>query len=314
MMDRFLRPNLVRSGFVRTPDRVHLYWRAVGQGPLLVCCNGVGVSTFFWKYLVDHFSDRYTVVLWDYRGHGRNEKRLDLEHTDFSIGRHAEDLQLVLDSVRGGDEPVIVAGHSMGCQVALEYHRRYPQRVRALILQQGTAGHVLDTFYGNPRSPLFIGALKKLAFKAGRASNLFVRPLLLSPAAELVGFKARLVDPDRARREDLENYLRHLGAMDQRVFLACVWEAQLHSCWETLPQIQVPVLVIAAEHDTFTPIACSRRVAREIPGADLLELMGATHAALIEQPQTINERLERFFAERLGDGAQTGANQAQAAK
>ena len=63
-MLRLLSQDLVRSGFVRTPDGVHLYWRAVGHGPLLLCSNGVGVSTFFWKYIVEHFRYRYTVVVW----------------------------------------------------------------------------------------------------------------------------------------------------------------------------------------------------------------------------------------------------------
>ena len=58
-------------------------------------------------------------------------------------------------------------------------------------------------------------------------------------------------------------------------------------------------MVIAAENDTFTPIWCARDMANAIPAAELLVLADASHAALIEQPETINHRLERFFRERL---------------
>lgn len=302
-MLRLLSQDVVRSGFVRTPDGVHLYWRAVGHGPLIACCNGVGVSTFFWKYVIEHFRDRYTVLVWDYRGHGRSDLKVDPGSVDLSVSRHADDLLLVMDAVRGGEEPAIVLGHSMGCQVALEAWRRHPERVRGLVLLQGTAGNVLDTFFGSPRSPQLIGALRRLALAGGRATNAFMRPLLEAPLAELIGLKARMMDPYYTRREDLRNYLDHLAKMDLRVFLACVWEAQHHSCWEDLPRVDVPTLVIAADGDTFTPVACGRRIATLIPGAELLVLGGATHAALVEQPLTINHRLERFFRERLSDDA-----------
>ena len=65
----------IRSGFCQTEDGHHLFWQATGAGPdTLICCNGVGVSTFFWKYVVQHFSRTHQVVVWDYRGHGRSDR------------------------------------------------------------------------------------------------------------------------------------------------------------------------------------------------------------------------------------------------
>jgi len=263
----------------------------------MACCNGVGVGTFFWKYLVEHFRDRYTVVTWDYRGHGRSDLRLDPLEADLSVARHADDLIVVLNAVRGGEEPAILLGHSMGCQVILEAWKRHPERVRGLLLLQGTAGHVLDTFFGNARSPQIFRFVRRLALAGGRATNALMRPILETPIAEIIGLRASMMDRHYTNREDLRNYLDHLARMDQRVFLGCVLEAQRHSCWEDLPRVDVPTLVIAAEYDTFTPVACGRKVAATIPGAELLVLGGATHAALVEQPDTIHVRVERFLRE-----------------
>ena len=88
-----------QTGFVRTEGGLRLYWRAIGEGPLLICCNGVGVSTFFWKYVVERFSDRYTVVVWDYRGHGRSESPHHPDATDLSIDACARDLALVQEAL-----------------------------------------------------------------------------------------------------------------------------------------------------------------------------------------------------------------------
>ena len=59
----------MRSGFAPC-DGTSLYYSVTGPpSPVtLVCCNGVGVSTFFWKYIVEHFRSTHQMLLWDYRG------------------------------------------------------------------------------------------------------------------------------------------------------------------------------------------------------------------------------------------------------
>ena len=68
---------------------------------------------------------------------------------------------------------------------------------------------------------------------------------------------------------------------------------------KVLADIQVPALVVAAERDTFTPLSCSQEMADVLPLGELFVLADASHAALIEQPETIGHRLERFLTERL---------------
>ena len=41
---------VVRAGTATAPDGAILAWRAEGSGPrALIACNGIGVSTFFWR-------------------------------------------------------------------------------------------------------------------------------------------------------------------------------------------------------------------------------------------------------------------------
>ena len=56
--------------------------------------------------------------------------------------------------------------------------------------------------------------------------------------------------------------------------------------------------LIAAERDTFTPMWLSRKMVQSIPGAEFLVLADGSHAALIEQPDTIQHRIDRFLVER----------------
>lgn len=274
-----------------------LRYSVVGQGPVIACCNGVGVGTFFWKYLAEHFRDRFTIVLWDYRGHGLSGRGLDPEAADLRIARHADDLAVVLEAATPGLGPAVLVGHSMGCQVALETRRRHPDRVRALVLALGTAGRTLHTFMDYEPSWLIFRAVKAALFRAGPGVNRFVRPALSSPLAWWVTRNLALVDPHYATPEDMVPYLEHMASLDLRLFAACVVECDRHDAWDLLPELERPLLVIAAENDKFTPLWCSRKIVDLVPGAELLMLADASHAALIEQPETINHRLERFFAE-----------------
>ena len=89
--------------------------------------------------------------------------------------------------------------------------------------------------------------------------------------------------------------------MDILVFLAAAWECHLHNAWNSLDSIQVPTLIIAAEDDPFFPVSVMKKLHKSINNSEFMILSGGSHAAIIEQPETINYRLERFFAERLSD-------------
>lgn len=303
----------VRSGFATTEDGEHLYWRRVGptdrrpparrrkampHKPAFVCCNGVGVSTFFYKYIVEHFRNDRAVLVWDYRGHGRSSVPKDIDATDLSIERSAADLQLVLDAA-GIEGPVVLLGHSMGCQVILEYHKQHPDRVAALIPMFGTFGRPLDTFLDFKHSATLFGQLRSLAARTDRTSRRWLLPLYASPLAFDFSRATGLVHAWFAPRTDIQRYTDHLGHMDPDVFLGMVARMADHDLAEHLPTIRCPTLVFGADRDMFTPAHRSTRMAELIPDAELMLLTEASHAAIVEHPETIALRIERFLHERL---------------
>jgi pimeloyl-ACP methyl ester carboxylesterase len=299
----------VSAGFTRTDDGLQLYYRTVGSGPPLVCCNGVGVSTFFWKYVAEHYRDRFTVILWDYRAHGLSGTPRDLAQADLSIERNARDLHTVLRAI-GVTEPAVLLGHSMGCQVILEFTRRYPEQVAALVPMFGTYGKPLDTFMDSPHARPVIETFARLARRGGRRAARALLPLYASPLAFDLGRLTRLIDPYYARRQDIEAYMEHLAYMNPQAFFRMVELMAEHDLEAFLPHIRIPVLVVAGEKDLFTPLHRSQRMANLIPGAELLVLAEGSHAAIVEHPETINRRVDRFLAERLPTAVSAGARQA----
>ncbi len=287
-----------RTGFARTEDGLQLYWRLVGTGPPMVCCNGVGVSTFFFKYITEHYRGRYSVLLWDYRGHGRSGVPADPDTADLSVQRCALDLALVLDRAGLGD-PGVFIGHSMGCQVILEFASQFPARVAALAPMFGTFARPLDTFMDSPWSRPVFHFVERLAARGGKSAAKYLKPLYASPLAARVGKLTGMVDKHYVDAVDLDRYLEHLIHMDQRVFFRMVSLMADHDLTAELRQIAAPTLIVAGEKDLFTPLHRSRAMHELIPGSELFIVAEGSHAAIVEHPEAINLRLDRFLRERV---------------
>jgi pimeloyl-ACP methyl ester carboxylesterase len=100
-----------------------------GSGTPVLAIHGITSSSRSWPLLAQEL-DR-PVVAPDLRGRGRSN------HLPGPVGlvTHADDCAAVLRAVT--DEPVVVAGHSMGGFVATVLAARHPDLVRALVLVDG---------------------------------------------------------------------------------------------------------------------------------------------------------------------------------
>ncbi len=53
----------------------------------------------------------------------------------------------------------------------------------------------------------------------------------------------------------------------------------------------VPVTVLVGTHDRLTPLAHSRRIAAELPDAELVVVPGAGHSVNISRPEVVDQAL-----------------------
>lgn len=279
--------------------RLAVFAHGGGDGPALVCANGIACSTGFWRYIVRYYQGRHRVVTWDYRGHGRSPRPADL--STLTIAQFAHDLRAVLDAA--SIERAVLLGHSMGSQVILEFYRKYPERVAGLIPILGTYGRPLHTFLGVPWFGKALDALHPiLRLYAGRLSALNSW-VMRGPWAFQFARWSGIVNPHLCKAKDMEDYFRHLAAMDMRVFVTLLKDMAAHTAEPVLERIDVPTLVIGGEHDRFTPIWLSYEMHARIPASELLIVPGGSHAALVEQPELINLRIEKFLRERVAAAA-----------
>ena len=102
-------------------------------------------------------------------------------------------------------------------------------------------------------------------------------------------------------KSDMAKYFEHLFSLDINLFLDMVSEMENHSVLDHLQKISVPTLIIAGESDVFTPIHLSNQMANLIPKSELTIIPRGSHAAIVEHPNLINLRIEKFLRDNFKD-------------
>lgn len=272
-------------------DGTRLTWRSRGQGPLILMTTGVSNDEFVFGPLIDTLVPHGRVVTWDYAGHGDSEPSRD--PGGLTIPGVVRDLERVLDAT--GEEQAVLVGFSVGCQVVLEAWRRFPERIRAIVLLLGTPGRPLERFLSPTIGPLTARMLRRLPPRV--LGGAFWLGASVARVPFYAAWATGVIEP-RVRYRDFRPFLHHLGRLDAASYQHLVLAAQAHDAREVLPTIRVPALVVTGGTDVFTPVDVGQAMAEAIPGAESLFLPEAGHAGLIGHQQEIDAAVEVFLVGR----------------
>ena len=257
--------------------------------------------------VADSLCDRYRVVLYDARGHGRSS-----HPGAYSVLHHVADLHTVLDRLELAD-PILV-GHSLGGHTVANHAGLFPDRVRAVVLLEGM---------GPPARLRPVDPTERLAQTRTMVESLATsRPP--RPVADLDAATERLLaahgrlDRDRARVLAAEGtrpgpdgglVWRH----DDRTWhwVTSIDQVALEERWGA---ITAPILAVSGTEawDTWwaTPRGPDRLRIRmtdqefaerlalfaDIEHVDLAE---AGHMVHFDQPDRISELVDEFLRRRL---------------
>jgi pimeloyl-ACP methyl ester carboxylesterase len=272
--------------------RLYVRRRSGASPTTLVLSDGICCDGFIYKYLWDDLAHLASVAHWNYRGHGRSANPTDPEQ--IGVDAHVSDLDAVRQHL--GDPSVVLVGHSFGTQVSLEAYRLRPEKVRGIVLLCGSYGRVTHTFKNSEVLANVLPKLSELATKHPRLTRALWSRVPPKTALRVALFTGE-IDPRTVNPADVEPYFHHVAHVDFPMFARMLSAAGEHSAEDLLPKIDVPVLIIAGDRDSFTPPELSRQMAEVIPKAELVMLSGGTHVAPLEQHELVGLRIEKFLSE-----------------
>ena len=270
--------------YVRTDDRVRLYYEEHGSGTPLVLAYGIGGNVGMWDVNVPGLAARHRLVLWEPRGHARSDSPAD--PAKYSFQRWALDLKAVLDHL--GLRRAHIGGLSLGAGIATRFALRFPSRVRSLVVTNSSSASGLPLAWQNvvmrARSIeiTLTRGMDAMAEYAMQANPNVSERLALDPAAKEEFYaEYRQLSP-----VGYANSLRALLAMD-------------HVTGE-LGRLRMPVLLVGGDRDPS--LGPMRLMRRRIRGSRLVVLSPASHFANRDQPEAWNRAVLAFLARSDRDG------------
>ncbi|MBT8395547.1 MAG: 2-succinyl-6-hydroxy-2,4-cyclohexadiene-1-carboxylate synthase [Gemmatimonadetes bacterium] len=253
---------------MRDDLRVNVLVQGAGD-PLLLIHGFTGSCRSWGEELLSGLGQAHRVIAVDLVGHGQSDVSPDPDR--YQVDELLQDLGQILDAV--GVEKARWLGYSMGGRLSLAGAVRTPDRMSGLILESASPGLAEE---GERRARRRADeALAEGILRGGMEAfvdhwmglPLFATQGKLPPAIRV-----------RTRERKLQNTPEALAAC-----LRGMGTGVQPSFWDALPEVTVPVLLMAGEKDRkFTQVA--ERMAEGIPDAELRLIPKAGHAIHLENP------------------------------
>jgi pimeloyl-ACP methyl ester carboxylesterase len=281
---------------LKRPDgsRLHVECYGENHGPTLLFTHGWSLDRTAWTYARDALAGKYRVVVWDLPGLGRSQGPTN---GDYSLEKMAADLEAVVQVA--GKGPIILVGHSIGGMLIQTYCRLFPKqlgtRIGAIIFVTTTYTNPLRTALG---APLW-RAIERPVLVPLNHLTVWLAPLAwLSNWQSYMNGSMHLVTRIASFAGKQTWRQVHYGAwLAAKAWPAVVARGNLAMLkfdeQKQLPQIEIPVLVIAGSHDRMTKPQASDRLEELIPHARQIRIE-AGHLGLWEHQRELVQLIEEF--------------------
>jgi pimeloyl-ACP methyl ester carboxylesterase len=272
-------------------DGAHLsYWlsRPEGAERSLVMLHGVASNHTRWSEFVSHttLAAKWNLLRPDLRGHGDS-----MFHGRINRSRWVADLKAIME--HDALPRVVLLGHSLGAEIALDFSAAYPDSVAGLIL-------IDPVFHQNLHGVL--GWVRRLRL-------VFWVPVGLLWLANAVGLRRRRYPPrdlyalDEKSRATLRStpgtkiadlYMNPLA--DLSYIPLANYLQDLFAVVQPVPELEAidqPVLVLMSRGSSLSDRHRNEAQVRRMPNA-YIKIVDCDHWPLTEQPEIVREIIDEW--------------------
>jgi len=275
-------------------DGVEIFYREAGpaDAPVVVLLHGFPTSSRMFRNLIPALAGRYRVIAPDYPGFGQSGTP-DRKQFEYSFNRFAELMDGLLSQLAVNRYALYVQDY--GAPVGYRLALRHPERVSALVVQNGNAYEEGLREFWNPIKAYWADGSRehREALRAG-----------LTPAATKSQYVSGVSD---ASRIDPDNWVHDQALLDRpgvdEIMLDLFKD---YGTNVTLyPQFQKyfrdhrpPTLIVWGKNDAIFPAEGARPYLRDLPDAEL-HLLDTGHFALEDKGDAIATLMLDFLDRKL---------------
>lgn len=228
----------------------------------IVFVHGAGGTGSKWEHQLSGI-EGYNLIALDLPGHGRSEG----EAAD-SIIIYREFVWEFVQALELGS--FVIAGHSMGGAIAMEFALTYPDLLEGLI--------IVDSGARLRVNPETLEVLSQGKHPLGNVKYSYSQ-------------KASLAVLERAAEE--------MKAVPTWVLLADFRACDSFNLMDKVQSIKLLVLILCGQDDQMTPVKYSEYLSKQLVHSTFVLIPDAGHTAMIEQSEPVNRAIKDFMDTRL---------------
>jgi 3-oxoadipate enol-lactonase len=249
---------------------IHYWTGGPEDRPLVVFTHGACVDHHSFDPIAPVIAQNYRVLNWDVRGHGKSQPMGE----PFSLPLAVEDLLAIVDLL--GYEKAVFVGHSNGTYISQELAFRHPERVKALVIADGTCITWQHSAFEN-----------WVIHISGDLMALFPFETLKKAGLSQV-----------SANKDVQDYTYQAYSLIPKKDFLAIWNGltqSLHA--EPDYKITQPMLLTHGDNDAMGDIKkIAPFWARREPNCQYEIIPNARHFAILDNPDFFNNLLLAFLA------------------
>ncbi len=284
--------------FFYTDDGTRIFYRTnfhqeeMQEGsPLLVFVYGLLCNNMHWLFQLPYFDNLgYNILIHDLRGHFSSSGKEYIESCTFE--NFAKDLRELLKKI--GSKNIVLLGHSMGVNIALEYANRFPEDVKGMILISGSVTPPQDIMFNSNIADISFPLIKALSKAFPAPTKMLWKNSYLNPIARKIvhsgGFNINTVSDDF-----VSGYMKKIGELPHELFFQLMEQMRDHDIINHLESIKTPALVMGGDNDQVIPNKSQYIISKLMPNSELYIIRDGSHVPQADFPDTINDRINKFI-------------------
>jgi pimeloyl-ACP methyl ester carboxylesterase len=260
------QPIVSESKFVDV-DHLKVHYTNYGKGDVAALfVHGWACDETVWAEQPPAFAEKIRVITVDLPGHGQSDKPQTVEYN--------KDLYTsAIDGVAkdAGVKSLVLVGHSNGAPFVREYYRKFPDKVKALVVVDGP----LHAMFDRDTMEKFVVPLKGDNYPqaAGRV---------------IAGMTSSVKEPA------LQEKIRRLMLKTPQHVAVSEFEATADEDLWKADKIDIPVLMIMAKQPAWSP-EYEQFVRGLIPKLDYQVWPNVSHFLMMEKPREFNAAVLKFL-------------------
>lgn len=250
----------------------------------VVLLHGTFSSLYTWNAWVEHLKNHHKIIRMDLAGFGLTGPH---PTNDYSLGVYLEFLEEFLNELK--INKCILAGNSLGGEIAWRYSLNHPEKVQKLNLIDA-AGYPIKM----KNLPLQEVPLSFIWLRIPWVRELSVKfstPEVIRNSLKFLYGDTSAVSDDLVKLYfDMANRIGNREAITERME-----SFGKEAPYEKIPSIEIPTLILWGKKDRLIPVENAFKFHDDLPNSQLTVFPGAGHMPMEEIPQKSLEAVENFL-------------------